>query len=61
MHAKRTGLSISPGFGKTTQEKILKGIEFIKQHKGEFLFGDVYREAEQIKERLTEGRRRRPC
>jgi DNA polymerase (family 10) len=41
-----------PGFGKKTQEKILKGIEFIKQHKGEFLFGDVYDEAEQIKEGL---------
>lgn len=41
-----------PGFGKKTQEKILKGIEFIKQHKGEFLFGDVCHEAEQIKEKL---------
>ncbi|HOE15912.1 MAG TPA: DNA polymerase/3'-5' exonuclease PolX [Syntrophorhabdaceae bacterium] len=43
-----------PGFGKKTQEKILKGIEFIKQHKGEFLFGDVYLEAERIKERLQQ-------
>ncbi len=41
-----------PGFGKKTQEKILKGIEFIKQHKGEFLFGDVCHEAEEIKEEL---------
>lgn len=43
-----------PGFGKTTQEKILKGIEFIKRHKGEFLFGDVYREAEFMKEKLQQ-------
>jgi len=41
-----------PGFGKKTQEKILRGIEFIKRHKGEFLFGDVYHDAEHIKERL---------
>lgn len=43
-----------PGFGKTTQEKILKGIEFIKRHKGEFLFGDVCHEAERIKEKLQQ-------
>jgi DNA polymerase (family 10) len=43
-----------PGFGKKTQEKILRGIEFIKRHKGEFLFGDVYHEAERIRERLQE-------
>lgn len=41
-----------PGFGKKTQEKVLKGIEFIKRHKGEFLYADVYQEAEGIKERL---------
>jgi len=45
-----------PGFGKTTQEKILKGIEFIKRHKGEFLFGDVCHEAERIKEKLAADR-----
>jgi DNA polymerase (family 10) len=40
------------GFGEKTQEKILKGIEFLKKHKGEFLFGDVYAEAVKIRERL---------
>jgi DNA polymerase (family 10) len=38
------------GFGAKTQEKILKGIEFVKKHKGEFLFGDVYPLAMRIKE-----------
>ena len=38
------------GFGTKSQEKILRGIEFIKQHKGEFLFGDVYPLAMKIKE-----------
>ena len=38
------------GFGAKSQEKILKGIEFIKQHKGEFLFGDVYPLAMKIRE-----------
>jgi len=41
------------GFGEKTQEKVLKGIEFFKQHKGEFLFGDIYLEAEGIKKRLS--------
>jgi len=41
------------GFGEKTQEKVLKGIEFFKRHKGEFLFGDIYSEAEGIKERLS--------
>ncbi len=41
------------GFGEKTQEKILKGIEFFKRHKGEFLFGDIYPEAEGIKKRLS--------
>ncbi|MCX8022835.1 MAG: DNA polymerase/3'-5' exonuclease PolX [Syntrophorhabdaceae bacterium] len=43
-----------PGFGQKTQEKILKGIEFLKKHKGEFLFGEVFPEAERIKERFLE-------
>lgn len=38
------------GFGAKTQEKILKGIEFVKKHKGEFLFGDVYPLAMRIKD-----------
>jgi DNA polymerase (family X) len=40
------------GFGEKSQEKILKGIEFLKRHKGEFLFGEVYVQAMTIKERL---------
>lgn len=43
-----------PGFGPKTQEKILKGIEFIKKHKGEHLFGDVYPDALAISEKLRE-------
>jgi len=42
------------GFGDRTQEKILKGIEFIKRHKGEHLFGDVYPDAVAIRSRLRE-------
>ncbi|HOJ42523.1 MAG TPA: DNA polymerase/3'-5' exonuclease PolX [Syntrophorhabdaceae bacterium] len=41
-----------PNFGEKTQEKILKGIEFLKRHKGEYLLGDVYAQAQSIKERL---------
>lgn len=41
------------GFGEKTQEKVLKGIEFFKRHKGEFLLGDIYSEAEGIKEHLS--------
>lgn len=46
-------LVVLPGFGEKTQEKILKGIEFAKKHKGEFLFGDVFFLAESIKERFA--------
>ena len=42
------------GFGQKTQEKILKGIEFIKKHKGEHLFGDVYPHAVAIRDKLRE-------
>lgn len=41
------------GFGEKTQEKVLKGIEFFKHHQGEFLFGDIFPEAEGIKKRLS--------
>jgi len=41
-----------PHFGEKTQNRILRGIEFMKRHAGEFLFGDVYPLAEAIKERL---------
>jgi DNA polymerase (family 10) len=40
------------GFGEKTQEKILKGIEFLKKYKGQYLFGDIFPVAEQIKEYL---------
>ncbi len=42
------------GFGEKTQEKILKGIEFMKQHKGEHLFADVYAQALGIRDTLRE-------
>ncbi|MBA4391481.1 MAG: DNA polymerase/3'-5' exonuclease PolX [Syntrophus sp. (in: bacteria)] len=41
-----------PGFGKKTQEKILRGIEFVKRHTGEYLVGDIYPLAYGIKEKL---------
>ncbi len=31
-----------PHFGEKTQGGILRGIEFLKRHKGEFLFGEAY-------------------
>ena len=40
-------------FGEKTQEKILKGIEFLRRHKGEFLFGEIYPVALKLKERLA--------
>lgn len=43
-----------PNFGEKSQEKILKGIEFIKRHKGEYLLGDVYPQAQSLKEKLLE-------
>lgn len=42
------------GFGEKSQEKILKGIEFMKQHKGEHLFADVYPQALAIRDKLRE-------
>jgi DNA polymerase (family 10) len=41
-----------PHFGEKTQARILRGIEFLKRHMGEFLFGEAYPLAEAIKERL---------
>ncbi|MGE5630226.1 MAG: DNA polymerase/3'-5' exonuclease PolX [Caulobacteraceae bacterium] len=40
------------GFGEKTQENILKGIEYLKRHKGQYLFGDVYEEAMKVKDLL---------
>jgi DNA polymerase (family X) len=42
-------------FGEKTQKKILKGIEFFRQHRGEFLFSEAYPIAMRLKERLEEG------
>jgi DNA polymerase (family 10) len=50
---KENRLVVLPGFGEKTQEKILKGIEFVKRHQGEFLFGDVYPAAENIRDKFT--------
>lgn len=42
------------GFGQKTQDNILKGIEHMKKYKGQFLFGDVYYLAEEIKQLVKE-------
>ena len=49
---KENRLVSLPGFGEKTQEKILRGIEFVKRHKGEYLVGDVYPLAYGIKEKI---------
>ena len=49
---KENRLVSLPGFGEKTQEKILRGIEFVKRHKGEYLVGEVYPLAYDIKEKL---------
>jgi len=36
------------GFGKRTQEKILKGIEYVKRYQGQFLYSDAKAAAEQL-------------
>jgi DNA polymerase (family 10) len=52
---KENRLVTLPGFGQKSQEKILKGIDFLKRHKGEFLFGDVYLDALAMVETLRTG------
>ncbi len=42
------------GFGKKTQDNILKGIEHIKKFKGQHLYGDVFYQAQQMKNALLE-------
>ena len=49
---KENRLVSLPGFGEKTQEKILRGIEFVKRHKGEYLVGEVYPLAYGIKEKM---------
>ncbi len=52
--AARTGkLRNLEGFGQKTEENILKGIEFLKKHKGRFLLGDVLPLAIEIEKRLS--------
>ncbi|MBI3015404.1 MAG: PHP domain-containing protein, partial [Candidatus Tectomicrobia bacterium] len=41
-----------PGFGKKTQETILKGIAQLKKNRGQFLLGDVLTSAEELVEKL---------
>jgi DNA polymerase (family X) len=45
-----------PKFGEKTQQKIIKGIEFFRQHKGEFLFSDVYPIAAQLRDKISQER-----
>jgi DNA polymerase (family X) len=43
-----------PRFGEKTQQKIMKGIDFFKRHRGQFLFGEIYPTAMRIKQSLEE-------
>lgn len=42
-----------PGFGVKTQAKICAGIQFIKEHRGRFLFGEVWPEAVRLREEIA--------
>ena len=42
-----------PGFGAKTQAKIYAGIQFIKEHRGEFLLGEVWPVVLRLKEGIT--------
>jgi DNA polymerase (family X) len=42
-----------PGFGKKTQENILKGIELVQKFKERFLFASVIEEAQKIHEKIN--------
>ncbi len=41
-----------PGFGAKTQAKICAGIQFIKEHRGQFLLGEVWPEAVRLREEV---------
>jgi DNA polymerase (family 10) len=43
-----------PGFGRKTQENILKGIERLKRHRGQFLGHEAWRAARQLVEALSQ-------
>jgi DNA polymerase (family 10) len=45
-------IAVLPGFGKKTQDNILRGIQFLTQHQDYYLYPVAYAEAEQIVERL---------
>lgn len=52
--AARTGkISRLPGFGKKSEENILKGLEFIKKSGGRFVLGFVDAQIEEIKNNLA--------
>ena len=42
-----------PGFGAKTQAKICAGIQFIKEHRGQFLLGEVWPEAVRLREEIA--------
>lgn len=42
-----------PGFGAKTQAKICAGIQFIKEHRGQFLLSEVWPEAVRLREEIT--------
>ncbi len=46
-------LSVLPGFGVKTQEKICAGIQFIKEHKGQYLLANALNDALTIKNELA--------
>ncbi|MBI2446415.1 MAG: DNA polymerase/3'-5' exonuclease PolX [Parcubacteria group bacterium] len=47
-------IAVIAGFGKKTEEKILKGIEFLRKSGGRFLLGVVLPQARSIENRLKE-------
>lgn len=49
------------GFGEKTQENILKGILHMKMYRGQYLFGDVYREAMDVKSGMMEFQHIQEC
>jgi len=52
--AKTNKIAKITGFGKKTEEKILKGIEFLRKSGGRFLLGVVLPQARSIENRLKE-------
>jgi len=48
-------LSVLPGFGKKTQDNILKGIHAVKRYQQKFLYSQVIGQAESILEKLRKG------